>query len=316
MADLRAQYSINTRQSGRFACTKQHQQQQSGRFARTVQHQHTAEWQICAHNTASIHSRVAGLHARTVCVACHSHVHQRTHTVCAPKSTHCMCTKEHTLYVHQRTHTVCAPKNIHCMCSLSFSCAPKNTHCMCTKEHTLYVHQRTHTVCAACHSHVHQRTQHLSHTFRPKHTQAESLPHYITRSTWQTQERPHTRLVPPAKPHGCVCAAKMILYGRCVSFFVCRMLYLRRALVPCTSFFHWCSALLQRASLGTEKDADLVSSIRHASSRICRVGQNHVHSVCTVFLAGKSPNIWSPMVYIYGNGQHYTFGVLYTVRLV
>jgi hypothetical protein len=250
--------------------------QQSGRFARTVQHQHTAEWQICAHNTASIHSRVAGLHARTVCVACHSHVHQRTHTVCAPKSTHCMCTKEHTLYVHQRTHTVCA----------------------------------------ACHSHVHQRTQHLSHTFRPKHTQAESLPHYITRSTWQTQERPHTRLVPPAKPHGCVCAAKMILYGRCVSFFVCRMLYLRRALVPCTSFFHWCSALLQRASLGTEKDADLVSSIRHASSRICRVGQNHVHSVCTVFLAGKSPNIWSPMVYIYGNGQHYTFGVLYTVRLV
>ena len=38
VADLRAQYSINT--------------QQSGRFARTIQHQHTAEWQICAHSTA------------------------------------------------------------------------------------------------------------------------------------------------------------------------------------------------------------------------------------------------------------------------
>ena len=96
--------------------------QQSGRFARTVQHQHTAEWQICAHNTASIHSRVAGLHARTVCVACHSHVHQRTHTVCAPKSTHCMCTKEHTLYV-QPVILMCTKEH-----SISLIHSDLNTH--------------------------------------------------------------------------------------------------------------------------------------------------------------------------------------------
>jgi len=40
--------------------------------------------------------------------------------------------------------------------------------------------------------------------------------------------------------------------------------------------------------------------------RMHRVGQNHIYTVCTVFLAGKSPNIRSYTVYIYGSGQPYT----------
>jgi len=37
------------------------------------------------------------------------------------------------------------------------------------------------------------------------------------------------------------------------------------------------------------------------------VGQNHIYTVyrCTVFLAGKSPNIWSHTVDIYSFGQPY-----------
>ena len=34
-----------------------------------------------------------------------------------------------------------------------------------------------------------------------------------------------------------------------------------------------------------------------------RVGQNHINSVHTVFLAGKSPNVKSYTVYVYGSGQ-------------
>jgi len=36
-----------------------------------------------------------------------------------------------------------------------------------------------------------------------------------------------------------------------------------------------------------------------------RVGQNHIYIryIYTVILAGKSPNIWSYTVYIYGSGQ-------------
>jgi len=50
-------------------------------------------------------------------------------------------------------------------------------------------------------------------------------------------------------------------------------------------------------------------NISHALFMIMfRVGQNHtyiIYGVYTVFLAGKSPNIRSYMVYVYGPGQPY-----------
>jgi len=47
----------------------------------------------------------------------------------------------------------------------------------------------------------------------------------------------------------------------------------------------------------------------HQLSRISRVGQNHIYiyGVYTAFLAGKSPNIRSCTVHIYGSGQPYAF---------
>jgi len=44
--------------------------------------------------------------------------------------------------------------------------------------------------------------------------------------------------------------------------------------------------------------------------QVFRVGQNHIYMRCiygifAVFLAGKSPNIRSCTVYIYGSGQSY-----------
>ena len=53
----------------------------------------------------------------------------------------------------------------------------------------------------------------------------------------------------------------------------------------------------------------------------CRVGQNHIYiyiyiySVCTVFLAGKSPNIRPYTVYIYCSGQPYRLGASTTADL-
>ena len=42
---------------------------------------------------------------------------------------------------------------------------------------------------------------------------------------------------------------------------------------------------------------------------ICRVGQNYIHIRCVnIFLAGKSQNIRSYTLYIYGSGQPYAFG--------
>jgi len=42
-----------------------------------------------------------------------------------------------------------------------------------------------------------------------------------------------------------------------------------------------------------------------------RVGQNHIYiyGVYTAFLAGKSPNVRSYMVYVYGSGQPYVYTV-------
>jgi hypothetical protein len=37
--------------------------------------------------------------------------------------------------------------------------------------------------------------------------------------------------------------------------------------------------------------------------------ESYIFGVCTVFLAGKSPNIWSYTVYIYGSGQPYTYNI-------
>ena len=44
---------------------------------------------------------------------------------------------------------------------------------------------------------------------------------------------------------------------------------------------------------------------------MCRVGQNHIYGVYTVFLSGKSSNIRSYTVYIYGSGQPYSCAYLY-----
>ena len=41
-----------------------------------------------------------------------------------------------------------------------------------------------------------------------------------------------------------------------------------------------------------------------------KVGQNHIYSVFTVLLAGKSLNIRSYAVYVYGSGQPCVWGVL------
>jgi len=50
--------------------------------------------------------------------------------------------------------------------------------------------------------------------------------------------------------------------------------------------------------------------------RIYRVGQNHIfiriYGVHTVFLAGKSPYIWSYTVCIYGSGQPYVYKEILT----
>jgi len=36
-----------------------------------------------------------------------------------------------------------------------------------------------------------------------------------------------------------------------------------------------------------------------------KVGHNHIYLQCIIFLAGKSPNIWSYTVYMYGSGLLY-----------
>ena len=41
-----------------------------------------------------------------------------------------------------------------------------------------------------------------------------------------------------------------------------------------------------------------------SEKHICRVGQNHIH---TVYMVGKLPNIRSYTVYLYGSGQPYIY---------
>jgi hypothetical protein len=47
----------------------------------------------------------------------------------------------------------------------------------------------------------------------------------------------------------------------------------------------------------------LMSIVRLSVHVMRKVGRNHIHTVCTVFLAGKSPDIWSYTVHMYGSGQ-------------
>jgi len=64
------------------------------------------------------------------------------------------------------------------------------------------------------------------------------------------------------------------------------------------------STLTVKPSLVESPKPSLIESPRCA----CRAGQDHIYyiyGVCTVFLAGKSPNIRSYTAYIYGSGQPY-----------
>ena len=51
----------------------------------------------------------------------------------------------------------------------------------------------------------------------------------------------------------------------------------------------------------------------HSMWLISRVGpEPFIYGVYTVFFAGKSPNIWSYTVHIYGSGQPYLFAGMHT----